>query len=281
MHIPVLVSEFLEFFRGLDLRVFCDGTVGAGGHAKALLQEHPEIEIFIGYDKDIEAIKIAKETLSPWRGRVKLIHGSFVEIKADIDGCLLDLGSSSMQFDEGERGFSFSKEGPLDMRMDRTLSLTAGDVVNGFSREKLGTIFRDLGEERFWKKASLAIVEARKKRKIETTSDLVEVLRCLPRRGKINPVTRIFQALRIFINRELEDLEIGLRNLISHLNVNGRIAIISFHSLEDRIVKNGFRKAENFRILTKKPVQSTREEVRKNPRSRSAKMRVGEKLSYE
>lgn len=186
-----------------------------------------------------------------------------------------------MQLDTGERGFSFMKEGPLDMRMDPTLEVTAADIVNGYREKELGELFRDLGEERHWKKAASAIVEARRKKKIMTTTDLEEILfKTFGRRGRLHPATLVFQALRIAVNKELESIETALKKAISLLNPCGRIGAISFHSLEDRIVKNQFKAgvaSSELQLVYKKPLVPTRLEMRKNSRARSAKMRFAEK----
>lgn len=299
-HKSVLLQEILGVFRDYELSTFVDGTLGAGGHAKAMLQEHPEIESFIGIDQDPLALQIAQKTLEEWEGKVQFIHGNFVDFEGEeVDGILLDLGVSSMQFDREEKGFSFSKEGPLDMRMDPTAELTAADVVNTWSEKELGRVFRVYGEEKRWRAAARAIVGARKEAPFRTTLDLVNVLFSVLRNRKkkdIHPLTLVFQALRICVNRELERLQEALPRLIRCLRKGGRLAIISFHSLEDRIVKNAFRyaasdkentsgiagvflsKKQEVKILTKKPIIPTEEERWGNPRSRSAKLRVIEKL---
>jgi 16S rRNA (cytosine1402-N4)-methyltransferase len=291
-HIPILLEEFLSYFQGKKIRYFVDGTLGAGGHAEAILQAHPEIEKFYGIDRDPEALEIAKTRLKPFKEKIFLCHGSYEEIDQfvpqPIDGAFLDLGVSSMQLDRPEKGFSLYKEGPLDMRMDPHADLDAARIVNTFSEQQLGRIFREYGEEPRWKRAAKSIVEARKKHKIKTTVQLSEILsHALSWKGrkskKIHPATLIFQALRIAVNRELEGLQIGLPKILSLLAPQGRLGVISFHSLEDRIVKTVF-KEESFEkrisILTKKPVVASREEIKKNTRSRSAKLRFAEKLTY-
>ncbi|NGX54518.1 MAG: Ribosomal RNA small subunit methyltransferase H [Chlamydiae bacterium] len=287
-HKPVLPEEILSFFEGREMHTFVDGTVGAGGHSKALLEAHPEIEKLVGVDQDPEALAIATETLEPWKEKVVLIQGNFRDLKElvqefeAIDGILLDVGVSSMQLDQPERGFSFYQEGPLDMRMDPEASLDAATIINTFSERELGKIFRELGEERRWRAATKAIVEARRRKKIKTTQELAQVLKgVLPWRGrKIHPLTLIFQGLRIRVNEELKVLEEVLPQAVELLQPGGRLCVISFHSLEDRIVKNSFRTMaaeKEVQILTKKPMIATREEIRRNPRSRSAKLRVVER----
>lgn len=289
-HIPIFLKEILSFFNK-TLRVFLDGTVGSGGHAEALLQAHSEIKIFYGIDQDPEALAIAKERLKLFKEKIHLLKGNYrdmrqlISLNADIDGILLDVGVSSMQLDRPEKGFSFSKEGPLDMRMDPEAELDAATIVNTFSERELEHIFREYGEEPRSKRAARAIVEARKKHRILTTSDLCMVLKPVltwrGRKGKVNPMTLIFQALRIRVNDELGALKEGLSAAIELLAPGGRLGVISFHSLEDRIVKQTFRKAfldKKVLLLTKKPLVPERDEVRQNPRSRSAKLRFIEKL---
>ena len=207
-HISVLVSQVLEAFHTSRIKYFIDGTTGAGGHAEALLRAHPEIECYVGIDQDPQALALAKERLQPWRDKLVLRHGNFVEFDRFLkelgiphaDGFLVDLGVSSMQIDTPQRGFSFSKEGPLDMRMDPEASLTAAMIVNTFSEQELGRIFRDYGEEKKWRVAAHTIVSARKEGPILTTTDLARILKPAfawnPKKG-INPLTLIFQALRI------------------------------------------------------------------------------------
>jgi len=288
-HIPVLLEDILEHFRECKLKTFVDGTLGFGGHAKALLEEHPEIDKYIGFDQDANTLELAKGNLEEYEGRVDFVHANFSQIESyleeekieKVDGFLFDLGVSSMQLDEQERGFSFQKEGPLDMRMDDTQDLTAEKVVNQYSEKKLSEILFELGEEPASRKIAKAIVEARKKRRIRTTLQLVEVIESVKkRRGRIHPATLVFQALRIYVNRELEVLKEALEIAIDRLDVCGRVGVISFHSLEDRIVKNAFRdkaKEKIVTIVTKKPIIADREEIKKNRRSRSAKLRFCEK----
>ena len=271
--------------------MFIDGTVGAGGHAQALLENHPEIERFYGFDQDELALEIAADTLAPFSEKVKLIHGNFRNLKTlvpekKIDGIFLDIGVSSMQLDRPEKGFSLYKEGPLDMRMDASNAIDAAQVVNTFSEKELGNIFRDLGEEPRWRTVAKTLVEARKKKRIKTTTDLTEALKHVltwgGRKGKkIHPMTLVFQALRIYVNDELGAIQEAIPQAIDLLAPGGLLGIISFHSLEDRIVKYAFRAAAQEKcvsLLTKKPLIADREEIRQNPRSRSAKLRFVEKL---
>jgi 16S rRNA (cytosine1402-N4)-methyltransferase len=291
LHEPILVEAFLSFFENKQIRVFVDGTLGAGGHARVLLEKHPEVERFYGLDQDVQALEIAKETLKGFSPVVNFVHGNFKALQqlipeVKVDGIFLDIGVSSMQLDRPEKGFSFSKQGPLDMRMDVSQDLTAEIVVNSFSEKELGRIFRELGEEPRWRAAAKAIAEGRKKKKLKTTVDLTEALKHVltwsGRRGKkIHPMTLVFQALRIFVNNELGAIEEVIPQAIELLKPGGRLGIISFHSLEDRIVKHAFKKfaqEKKIILLTKKPLCAGLAEIRRNPRSRSAKMRFIEKL---
>ncbi len=301
-HISVLLDEVCGIFSGVRLKTFIDGTLGAGGHTEALLRAHPEMEKSVGFDQDPEALRIAKERLAPWSQKTIFIPDNFVHLeKAGLkgaDGILLDLGVSSMQFDQAEKGFSFMHEGPLDMRMNPHNPLTAEEIINYWPEERLGRIFRDYGEEKFWRRAARAVVDARSRKPIKTTRELASLLDyALPQKKKgIHPVTQIFQALRICVNGELDVLEAIIPKAIQLLNPKGRLAIISFHSLEDRIVKNAFRhaasdkwstsgigglfldKTPEVELITRKPIVPSDMEIGRNPRSRSAKMRVVEKL---
>lgn len=304
-HTSVLLNELLGFFKSHKLRYFMDATMGAGGHSEAFLKAHPEIELLVGIDQDPIAREIAKERLAPWSNKVQIISGNFSEIKSYVskmelplmDGIIFDLGVSSMQFDLPEKGFSFLRNGPLDMRMDPTKSLTAAEIVNNWSEEELGKIFRDYGEEKRWRATARTIVACRQEQPITTTFELVDIIsKAIPFTKKgINPATLVFQALRICVNEELEVLETAMPAGIDLLAKNGIMGVISFHSLEDRIVKNAMRfaasdkfnttglggvfldKEPTVRLLTKKPVIPDEEEIRANPRSRSAKLRVIEK----
>lgn len=282
-HVPVLMREVLEVFAEKKLSVFFDGTLGAGGHAKAILEAHPEIERYIACDRDPRAHELAAVTLAPWREKVEFVRGSYADevgrVEGCIDGFLIDIGVSSMQLDERERGFSFMGDAPLDMRMDPEGKLTAEMIVNRYSEKELARIFHEYGEERRSRPVAKAIVEARKKRRIRTTAELVEIIRPVATKGKLHFATLVFQALRIVVNDELGQLERGIGAAIKKLCPGGRIAVISFHSLEDRIVKNQLRDAKGIlKVLTKKPIGPSEEEMRTNPRSRSSKLRAGEAL---
>ncbi|MBI5272593.1 MAG: 16S rRNA (cytosine(1402)-N(4))-methyltransferase RsmH [Chlamydiia bacterium] len=286
-HQPVLLQEVLKIFEGVELRVFFEGTVGAGGHAQAILGAHPEIERYCACDRDPKALSLARKVLEPWKDKIEWIHGAYGDVKRHlktltirgIDGFLVDIGVSSMQLDERERGFSFLGDAPLDMRMDPEANLTAERIVNEYPEKELARIFFEYGEERRSRKVASAIVEARRKRRIRTTEDLVRIVKPVATRGRLHPATLVFQALRIVVNDELKQLEEGLKSAIALTRPRGRIAAISFHSLEDRIVKNVFRDAKKeVAILTKKPVGPNLQEMRINPRSRSAKLRAVERL---
>jgi 16S rRNA (cytosine1402-N4)-methyltransferase len=299
-HRPVLLNEVLGVFAGLKIRAFFDGTLGAGGHARALLAAHPEIEVYIGCDRDPDALKIAADELAEYKEKVAFVHGSHAEIQKwlkklavhCVQGVLIDAGVSSMQLDRKERGFSFQGNGPLDMRMDPTSELTAEEVVNRWREEDLVRILREYGEEPRARAIARAIVAARKKKPIRTTQELVQAI--LPAaRGKkhLHPATLTFQALRIAVNDELKEYERGIEGGIKALCPKGRIALISFHRLEDRIAKvllrqetwrpakkKGQEAAGCLEILTKKPVSPAQEEMWGNPRCRSAKMRAAERV---
>lgn len=306
-HVSVLLKEVVTAYQFTPLKVFVDGTLGIGGHACAVLETHPELGLYLGIDQDPSALAIARERLKPWGAKVQLRQGNFAQFDQflhelgheQVDGILVDLGVSSMQLDQAERGFSFSKEGPLDMRMDPHASLTAAEIVNTWSEKDLGSILRDYGEEKRWRYAAQVIVAARKSALFQTTTDLVNVLKPVlpynPKKG-INPLTLVFQGLRIAVNQELEVLETFLDKSLERLSPQGRLAVISFHSLEDRLVKTAMRLAASdkwdtvgigglFRdkkptvsLITKKPIIASEAEVEQNPRSRSAKLRIVEKL---
>ena len=293
-------DEMVDMFSKSHLKVFVDGTLGAGGHAKRMLEEHPEIEVFFGFDQDPEALEIAKKTLEPWKDKVRFIHSNFVAfdeaLKEEgieaVDGFFFDLGVSSMQLDNDYKGFSFLKEGPLDMRMNPLNELRAEEVVNEWSEKDLGDIFREYGEDPRWKAAARIIVEERRKTRITTTKQLADLLEDSLKtkiRGRLHPATLVFQGLRVFVNKELEVLEGALAKVISFLKPEGVVGVMSFHSFEDRIVKNIFREAARplkergkkllpvMELLTKKPLVATVKEVRMNVRSRSAKLRFARK----
>ncbi len=284
-HTSVLLKEVVNGLENLQNGGICvDCTIGGGGHAEGLILKYPDISI-IGIDRDPQAVKIASERLSHFGTRVKIFQSSFSELDAllddlkidKVDAILADLGLSSFQIDASERGFSFKKSGLLDMRMGLN-DKSALDVINTYSAEEIERVIRDFSEERFAKRITSSIIE---KRPIETTDELVKVIfSSLPSYAKKDwkkVVTRVFQAIRIEVNDELKNLEKLLEISKRRLKVGGRIAIISFHSLEDRIVKYAFKEKE-FMPIAKKPIISMDEERTLNPRSRSAKLRISERV---
>ena len=315
-HIPVLVDEVVQFLQPKNHGFYVDGTVGLGGHAAVILQEAAPHGSLLGIDLDSQALAIAEERLRGYKERVTLVGGNFAHLDQlpqlhhsaesqettipQIDGMLLDLGVSSLQLNTPTRGFSFNRSGPLDMRMDASQPLSAAHVVNRHPEDALITIFTQLGQERWSKRIARQIVHARKRRPISTTGQLAQiVLEAIPPKStgwRIHPATRVFQALRIYINDELKNLHAGIGSAASALKPGGRLCIISFHSLEDRIVKEQFRALSRacicppkapicvcqhtptLQVLTKRPIAPTHEEVRRNPRSRSAKLRVAMKI---
>ena len=306
-HVSVLLWECID---GLHIKpdgIYVDGTLGGAGHSSQIAQRLTTGRL-IGIDRDQVALQAAGERLKPYQDRVTLVHSNFSEIKqvladleiAGVDGILLDLGVSSPQLDDGERGFSYMADAPLDMRMNRSDALTAYHVVNQWSYEELRRILFDYGEERYASKIASAICSRREVKPIETTLELVDIIRsAMPAaalREKQHPAKRSFQAIRIAVNDELGSVEKVMRDAIDCLNPGGRLAIITFHSLEDRIVKVGMANAAKgctcppsfpvcvcgkrprVQIITRKPIVSGEEELENNPRARSAKLRVCEKI---
>lgn len=289
-HIPVLLEEVLTIFSNKNISLFIDATLGLGGHALSLLKSHPEIVQYHGVDRDPKAIEIARANLGEFSNKLNIHNTSFSKLKnlfspSSVDGILADVGLSSLQLDDMNRGFSFkSDEAYLDMRMNYLSGRTAADVLNQCSEKELEDIFRELGEEPYWRQSAKAIVAFRRRNKFSTVASLKESLKnVFPRfrlRKKISPLTLIFQALRIYVNNELEELTQLIQEAFMLLADTGRFACISFHSLEDRIIKWSFKEAQDRgigRIITKKPIIASFEEVKKNRRSRSAKLRVFEK----
>jgi 16S rRNA (cytosine1402-N4)-methyltransferase len=304
-HLPVMPEEVIRFLEPKSGGIYIDGTVGGAGHASLILEASSPDGTLIGFDRDKEALKAAAERLLPFGDRARLEHGNFAEALAEfdieqIDGILLDLGVSSHQLDRAERGFSFQKDAPLDMRMDRSSGPTAAELLNTLSERELTRIIRDYGEERWAKRITAFIVRVREESPVETTMQLVDIIKGAVPRGaweeRLHPATRTFQALRIAVNDELTTLEKGLDLGIRMLSRGGRVVVISFHSLEDRIVKNCFRRFAHgctcprdfpycvcgneplLRILTGKPVMAGKTEVEANPRARSARLRSAERL---
>ena len=307
-HLSVMPDEVIRFLAPRPGGIYVDGTLGGAGHALQILDASSPDGMLIGFDRDDEALKAARERLYPFGKRARLVHGNFSDIAdelaglgiARIDGLFLDLGVSSHQLDSGERGFSFREDAPLDMRMDRSTGPTAADLVNTLSEKELARIIRDYGEERWAKRIAAFIVTARDHSPIETTMGLVDIIKGAVPKGaweeRLHPATRTFQGLRIAVNDELASLEKGLDLGVRLLNRGGRVVVISFHSLEDRIVKNRFRSLAHgctcpkdfprcvcgntplIKVLTGKPVVPEAAEVEANPRSRSARLRAAERL---
>ncbi len=289
VHVSVLSEEVLD---GLDLRpggIYVDGTVGMGGHAEAMLKACPDLKMVVGVDWDDGALEIASRRLAGWHEKTLLVKSNFVNIPEvllaneidGVDGILLDVGLSSYQLERSGRGFSFNTDEPLDMRMDRFGSVMASDLVNNMPQEGLAELIRSYGEERWAKRIARRIVEQRGKAPILTSGELARlVARAIPRKfhsRRIHPATRTFQALRIAVNRELDNLKQALSVLPGCLNEGGRFCVISFHSLEDRLVKFAFRDDPGLEPLTKRPITAGDQEVASNPRARSAKLRVARK----
>jgi 16S rRNA (cytosine1402-N4)-methyltransferase len=293
IHKPVLLEQVIESLEPKEGDTIVDCTVGAGGHSLMILEHITPTGRLIGIDQDEEILKIASDNLRQYKDNINLLYGNFKDIRqivkkanaGRVDGILYDLGVSSLQFDTPERGFSFKEEGLLDMRMDKAAAISAFDLVNNLPVWELRKIFSKYGQDRFAHKVAALIAEERNKGTIETTKQLSRIVaEAYPYRkrfAKIHPATKIFQALRIAVNNELDILELSIKEAIDILNPGGRIAVISFHSLEDRIVKNLFRRFAREReleIITKKPIRPQSQEISENPRSRSAKLRVAEKL---
>jgi 16S rRNA (cytosine1402-N4)-methyltransferase len=283
VHVPVLADEVLAWLLPRAGDVFVDGTLGGGGHTRLLAERVGPAGLVIAFDRDPQALAAAERNLAGLP--VKLAHANFSEMRAVLDaegigpvkGVLLDLGLSSDQLADASRGFSFLADGPLDLRFDPGEDEPASRLVNRLGEKELADVIYQYGEERFSRRIARRIVERRKTKPIETAGELAEVVRgCVPRsRGHaIDPATRTFQALRIAVNRELESLETALRTIPELLAPGGRAAIISFHSLEDRLVKTAFRDDPRYEVLTRKPIRPSDDEVRRNPRSRSARLRV-------
>lgn len=306
-HVSVLLEETIEALNIKEDGIYVDGTLGGAGHSSHIVRRLSSKGLLIGIDQDKDALAAAKERLSSFEN-VRYIHSNFYNIEQvlrelqieKVDGILMDLGVSSYQLDNAERGFSYMVDAPLDMRMNRENSFSAFEVVNTYSEDELNRIIRDYGEDKFARRIAKFIVEGRQKKAIETTLELVDIIKAaIPakaRREGPHPAKRTFQAIRIEVNKELEILNKAIEDSINSLNPGGRIAIITFHSLEDRIVKNKFRDLENpckcpsdfpvcicgknpvIKVISRKPVEPSQEEVEANPRSRSAKLRIAERI---
>jgi 16S rRNA (cytosine1402-N4)-methyltransferase len=287
-HIPVMLSEAMGVLNPRSGGIYVDATVGTGGHSEEILKFISSEGRLIGIDRDIEALKMAQKRLSD--KRVILKRGNFSDMKNllsehrifEVDGILFDLGISMLQLKNSERGFSFTSDKRLDMRMDRDQEFSAWDVVNKYPEKELDRIFREFGEEHFAKKISKAIIRWRSKKTIDTCSELSGIVqRVYGRRGRIHPATKTFQALRIEVNRELDELRAGLDSSLRLLKKAGRLCIISYHSLEDRIVKHFIADSSKkglLKVIIKKPIVPGPEELRSNPSSRSAKLRGAERI---
>jgi 16S rRNA (cytosine1402-N4)-methyltransferase len=304
-HVPVLLRETVAALQPAAGKIFLDGTVGGGGHALALVEAGARV---IACDQDPEALEEASRRLAGYSSQVRFVESNFADVEdrlsalgvKELDGVLLDLGVSSHQIDTLSRGFSFLGNGPLDMRMGSHVQRTAADIVNQDSQEELARIFYEFGEEPAGRRLAAHLVKLRGRSPIETTNDLVKAVESIiPKRGPRHPATKVFQALRIAVNDELSVLERALHNLSVWVKGGGRMAVIAFHSLEDRIVKRYFREisqewidrpewpapqrnpAYAFRLITARPMEPTEEEVQQNSRARSAKLRVIERIRYE
>lgn len=289
VHVPVMMTEVLAALDPKPGQDFLDGTVGQGGHSEAILRLTAPDGRVLGVDRDPRNLAVAKERLKPFGDRFIAMQGSFADapgtarahgMVGTLSGILLDIGFSSAHIEDASRGFSFSHDGPLDMRYDPGQELTAAVIVNGWKEGELAELLRRYGEEPHARKIAKAIVSARRKERILTTAQLVGVVETVVRRtGRIHPATRTFQALRIAVNDELGELGRALPALAGLLPSGGRLAVISFHSLEDRIVKQFFKSQDGhgLRVLTKRPIPASDKEARENPRARSAKLRVAEK----
>ncbi|MBS5926501.1 MAG: 16S rRNA (cytosine(1402)-N(4))-methyltransferase RsmH [Clostridium sp.] len=306
-HVSVLLNECLDALNIKDDGIYVDCTLGGAGHSSHILQRLSKDGLLVGIDQDTDALKAAGERLKEYENK-KLVHNNFHNIDSileeleipKVDGILMDLGVSSYQLDEGERGFSYMKDAPLDMRMNREREFSAYDIVNSYSMEDLWRIIRDYGEEKFAKRIAEFIVNRREEKPIETTLELVDIIKAaIPakaRREGPHPAKRTFQAIRIEVNGELEILNKAIEDGVNRLNKGGRMAIITFHSLEDRIVKLKFRDLANpctcpkefpicvcgkkplVKLISRKAIEPSKEEVEENPRSRSAKLRVIERF---
>lgn len=287
-HKPVLLDEISNYLKPEPKSLLIDGTVGLGGHAATLLPRVLPGGRLLGIDRDATNLEMARERLSGFGDAVVLVHDSYANVKTHahahgfdyVNAILLDLGFSSVHVDDPRRGFSFQNDGPLDMRYDQSQSLTASEIVNTWSEEELARIFRQYGEELNARFLARLITKNRDKNPITRTTQLAELIASTTRRhGKIHPATKVFQALRIVVNDELGELERALPECVNLLKSGGRLAIISFHSLEDRLIKQFFKSTPALKVVTKRPVTASREEIAQNPRSRSAKLRVAEKTN--
>lgn len=305
-HVSVLLEETIEALNIKEDGIYVDCTLGGGGHSFEILKRLSSKGRLIGIDQDTCALEAAQKRLKDF-SNVTYVHSNFYNIEEilnnlkieKIDGIMMDLGVSSYQLDEGERGFSYMKDAPLDMRMNRDDTLSAYEVVNDYSEQEIARVIKEYGEDKFAKRIAKFIIQRREKESIKTTGELVEIIReAIPAKFQKegHPAKRTFQAIRIEVNRELQILNKAVEDSIKHLNKGGRIAVITFHSLEDRIIKNKFKQLENpctcpadfpvcvcgkkpyVKIITKKPIEPSEEEMNTNSRSKSAKLRVSERI---
>jgi 16S rRNA (cytosine1402-N4)-methyltransferase len=304
-----MVHEVVQYLRCARGGLFVDGTLGTGGHTLAILQHSPATTQVIGIDRDPEGLSIARERLKPFSNQLHPVLGKFGDLRKilsnlgvkEVDGILLDLGFSSFQIESPGRGFSFQRDEPLDMRMDQSQGASAREWVAGSSQKELTRVLKEYGEERWAKRLAAKILAYRSKRPINTTGELAELITgSIPRRGRIHPATRTFQALRILINDELTQLKNFLEQFLETLKDGGRVCLISYHSLEDRLIKQAFLKLERgvmdslgmaepqrpegqpgFRRVTSKPITPSQNEMKENPRSQGAKLRAGERRAGE
>lgn len=308
-HIPAMLGEVIHYLSPMPGNIFVDCTLGGAGHAKAILRKIIPDGLLIGIDQDLDAIRNAEKVLKPYASNIRLVHDNFANLPAilarldigQVDGILLDLGISLHHLDASGRGFSFRKDEPLDMRMNTTTSTRADDIVNQWSEKRLAKIFKDYGEERWARAIAKRIVRERELAPIRTSKRLSEIIcDAIPRkaiaRQRIHPATRAFMAVRIAVNKELERLDRFMDHAVDFLNPKGRLCVLSFHSLEDRIVKHRIKALEKgctcppdfpkcvcgrkriVNTLTRKPLQPTKEEIARNPMSRSTKLRAVEKI---
>ncbi len=304
-HKSVLLNEAIEYLNIKEDGIYVDATLGFAGHSSKILKKAKN-GFLIAFDKDVSAIEYSRSKLSTIGDNFKIFNTGFINIKekvleetTKVDGILFDIGVSSVEIDESSRGFSYMQNGPLDMRMDQNSNLTAESIINNYSQEELIKIFREYGEEKHSNKIAKRIIEEREKKPIKETSQLVEIIdKCYPYKEKrhSHPAKKVFQALRIEVNNELEELKVALKSSLDLLNVGGRLVVITFHSLEDRICKNIFKEntmvnpvvkgmpnipldmLPDFKLITNKPVIPLDEEIKNNPRSKSAKLRVIERV---
>ncbi|MGD9234758.1 MAG: 16S rRNA (cytosine(1402)-N(4))-methyltransferase RsmH [Desulfobacterales bacterium] len=308
-HIPVMIPEVLYYLNCKPGKIYVDGTLGGSGHARMICRNISPSGVFIGIDQDVDAVKNAENILKSFDLSIRLFHGNFIDLPVflrqlkikSVDGILLDLGISLHQIESSGRGFSFLRDEPLDMRMNKTSRTTAEDLINRMDEKNLKQIFREYGEERYAGQIAKKIVRSRKQNAIISSSQLARIVcDAVPKSSsfhqKIHPATRVFMALRIAVNKELEMLNVFMENVAELLNSKARLCVLSFHSLEDRIVKHRFKALEKgcvcpsdfpkcvcnqkpvFRLLTKKVVRPSKEEIERNPMARSTRLRAAEKI---